>query len=356
VTAHTHSTPARNRSFRRASRAIRWWALTLAASLSAACSPPPSQEVVVYTSVDRHYAEPVLERFEQMNGITVRAVYDIEANKTTGMVNRLIAERDRPLADVFWNGEFVQTLLLQQRQVLAPYRSPNASEIPAGFKDPDGYWTAFGGRARIIVVNTERLSPQAYPRSLFDFVDVSRDASRLGIALPLFGTSATQAAALYALLGHEAARAYFETLKRRGVRVLDGNARVRDEVVAGHIDAGLTDTDDACGALDKGAKVAIVVPDQEPGGMGTLVVPNTVALTAGAPHADAGRRLVDYLLSEEVARELAQRGWFHALLRPLATARDCPLPSEIRTFKIGLADVFAQLDTAKRELRGIFLQ
>jgi iron(III) transport system substrate-binding protein len=356
VTVRPHSTPARNRSRRRAGRPFLWCTLILAASLFAACSPASPQEVVVYASVDRHYAEPVLQRFELMSGITVKAAYDIEAAKTTGMVNRLIAERDQPLADVFWNGEFVQTLLLQQRRVLAPYQSPNASEIPAGFKDPDAYWTAFGGRARVILVNTERLTPPAYPRSLFDFVDESRDGSRLGIALPLFGTTATHAAALYALLGPERARRYFETLKRRGVRVLDGNARVRDEVVAGHIGAGLTDTDDACAALAKGSKVAIVVPDQEPGGIGTLVIPNTVALIAGAPHAETGRRLIDYLLSEEVARDLAQRGWFHALLRPLSTARDCRLPVEIATFKIRLADVFAQLDTAKRELRGIFLQ
>lgn len=310
----------------------------------------------MYASVDRHYAEPVLQRFQDSTGITVRAVYDIEANKTTGLVNRLIAEKRRPQADVFWNGEFVQTLLLHERGVLAPYRSPNAGDIPSGFKDPNGHWTAFGGRARVFVVNTERLSPQSYPSSLFDLLDESRDASRLAIALPLFGTTATHAAALYARLGPDAGREFFEAVKRRGVRVLDGNARVRDEVVAGHLDAGLTDTDDACSAVAKGGKVAIVVPDQGPDGMGTLIVPNTVALVAGAPNAEAGRRLVDYLLSREVASGLAERGWFHAPLRDLGTQAECPLPERIETFRVALPLVFAQLERAKRELRELFLQ
>ena len=51
----------------------------------------------------------------------------------------------------------------------------------------------------------------------------------MGIALPLFGTTATHAAALWAQLGPEQAEAWFATLQERGVAVLDGNARVRDQ-------------------------------------------------------------------------------------------------------------------------------
>jgi len=35
-----------------------------------------SEEVVIYTSVDQVFAEPVLKRFERRTGIRVRAVYD----------------------------------------------------------------------------------------------------------------------------------------------------------------------------------------------------------------------------------------------------------------------------------------
>lgn len=63
----------------------------------------PQQEVVVYTSLDKVFSQPILEAFEKETGITVKAVYDSEAAKTTGMVNRLIAEKNSPRADVFWN-------------------------------------------------------------------------------------------------------------------------------------------------------------------------------------------------------------------------------------------------------------
>ena len=75
------------------------------------------------------------------------------------------------------------------------------------------------------------------------------------------------------------------------LRVVDGNATVRDLVVAGQLEWGLTDSDDAAVAVGRGDPVRVVVPDQA--GDGTLVVPGTVALVAGAPHPAEGRALVD---------------------------------------------------------------
>jgi iron(III) transport system substrate-binding protein len=50
----------------------------------------PQHEVVVYTSLDKVFSQPILEEFESKTGIKILAVYDSEATKTTGLVNRLI--------------------------------------------------------------------------------------------------------------------------------------------------------------------------------------------------------------------------------------------------------------------------
>ena len=90
-----------------------------------ACSQK-EKTVIVYTSVDRNYSEQVFKDFENKTGIKVKAVYDTEASKTTGMVNRLIAEKENPVADVFWNGEFAQTILLKEKGILARHTSFSA--------------------------------------------------------------------------------------------------------------------------------------------------------------------------------------------------------------------------------------
>src|SRR5262245_53552737 len=71
-----------------------------------------AREVTIYCSVDREFAEPILAEFERRNSITVRRIYDTEAGKTTGLLNRLIAEKARPRADVWWSSEIFGTIQL----------------------------------------------------------------------------------------------------------------------------------------------------------------------------------------------------------------------------------------------------
>ena len=125
-----------------------------------------------------------MDAFEDEFDIVVRAVYDVEAAKTTGLVNRLLAERERPLADVWWNGEFAQTVVLADEGILTPYNSPAAAGLPEHYVDPDGRWTAFGGRARVLLVNTD-LMPEGYlPDSVGDLANSPVPAEEIGIALP----------------------------------------------------------------------------------------------------------------------------------------------------------------------------
>jgi iron(III) transport system substrate-binding protein len=102
-------------------------------TLAAACgsSGPAERTVTIYVSTDRVFAEPVLQEYRRRTGVRVDAVYDTEETKSTGLANRLLAEKNRPQADVFWSNEPVRTLVLKSRDVLASYRSPGAGGIAA---------------------------------------------------------------------------------------------------------------------------------------------------------------------------------------------------------------------------------
>jgi iron(III) transport system substrate-binding protein len=315
-----------------------------------------SREVVIYTSVDQVYSEPVLREFENRTGIHVRPMYDVEAAKTTGLVNRLIAEKAHPQADVFWSGEIVQTMLLEQEGVLGRYDSPSAADIPPQYKSPNGSWTGFGGRGRVLLVNTQRLGTTPAPGSIYDFFDERYPADSLGIAYPMFGTASTHAAALYAVLGRDEAQAFFNRLSDRGVRVVDGNSVVRDLVANGQLTFGLTDTDDACGAVERGAPVIIVIPDQETNGLGTLIIPNTVAVISGAPHEQEARQFVDYLLNRDTEAELAQSGWIQIPVRDGGIVNPCMNSTGIRRMNTSYSEIFPYLAQSQQDLRGIFIR
>src|SRR5206468_12354471 len=121
---------------------------------------PSSHEVTAYVPADRPFSEPIMQEYQQRSGVRVNVVYDTEETKSTGLANRLLAEKERPQADVFWSNEPVRTLVLKSRGLLAPYQSPSAVGIPAVFKDPEAYWTGFSARSRVIVYNTRLVKPE----------------------------------------------------------------------------------------------------------------------------------------------------------------------------------------------------
>ena len=90
-------------------------------------------------------------------------------------------------------------------------------------------------------------------------------------------------------LGRREGRKFFRDLKANGVQVLSGNKQVATAVGSGQIAFGLTDTDDAMGEIDAGSPVAIVYPDREPDALGTLFIPNTLALIKGGAPREGGR-------------------------------------------------------------------
>src|SRR5213594_932884 len=128
--------------------------LLLAVGLNS-CRSASSKAVVVYVSEDQVFSEPILKDFEHETGITVKSVFDTEESKSTGAMNRLIAEKNNPQADVYWANEPVRAEVLRQQKIAAPYLSPNAGGIPAAFRDPEGYWTGFAARARVLIVHKD---------------------------------------------------------------------------------------------------------------------------------------------------------------------------------------------------------
>ena len=275
-------------------------------------STHPTQ-VVVYTSVDDVFARPIAQRFEEDTGIRVLLVPDTEETKSAGLLNRLIAEQNRPQADVFWSGDPVRAAILKAKGVSTSYHSSKAEGLPTRYSDPDGHWTGFSARARVLIYNRNLMPNGDEPTSVLDLLE-PRFRGKACIANPLFGTTSMHAAALFAVLGESRAMEFFEGFTANGGAILSSNGEVRRRVAAGEFAVGITDTDDANVARLEGKPIGMVYPDQD--GMGTLIIPNCAVLIAGGPNPEAGRRLIDYLLEPKTERALAESDAAQMPLRP----------------------------------------
>ena len=319
--------------------------------IACARSEKKNNSVVIYVSADRPFSEPVLEAFQAKSGIEVKAVYDTEETKSTGLANRLVAEKNRPQADVFWSGECVRTLILKRNRVLAPYCSPSASTITSTFKDAEGFWTGFSARCRVILYNTQKVKANEAPQSVFDLI-LPRWKGQVTVSDPRFGTMSFHAAALFEVLGNEKATQFFKDLASNDVRVSPSNSDVRQLVENGDAAIGLTDTDDANTSLNSGKPVAIVYPDKQ--GMGTPFMPNIVSLIAGGPNPDNGKKLIDFLLSSEAEEMLAKSEAVQIPLQPSASVpSNVPSIQSLNPLKVDYSRVAGRLEETIRTLQPI---
>lgn len=282
--------------------------------LATACRRDDRPVVVVYVSADEHIARQVIDAFEREAGIRVLMVGDSEARKTTGLVERLIAEKNRPQADVFWSSEVFMTIDLAQAGVLREHRSTATADWPKAFRDELDRWYGFAARARVIVYAPDRVPEDQIPRTWMDLTQ-DRFKNRIVMADPRFGTTGGHLGAMKAYWDREVMPGYFaafiEGLVANGVRMLpSGNAGVVEAVAKGEADVGMTDTDDVWAAQAREFNVQLIYPshnvEQEAAGAGTLLIPNTAAIINGAPHPVQAARFMDFLLSERVERMLAE--------------------------------------------------
>ncbi len=290
---------------------VRLVVLALAACVALGACRRGGEEVVLYSSVDGPLLTQIVGEFERESGITVRVVGDTEATKSTGLIERLLAEKDRPRCDVFWSSENLGVMQLSSAGVLAQLPVPTPEGWPGELVDPGGRWIGLAQRARVLVYNTHRVGEKDAPRRLRDLAE-PRFKGRVVMADPRFGTMRVHLAAVLARAGADATRAWLEAMRGNGVRLVSGNSAVVKAIALGEADVGVTDTDDVYAGQGNGWPVAMVYEEPDAGasgglaGVGALVLPNCVAKVRGGPHPDGARRLIEFIVSARCEELLAR--------------------------------------------------
>ncbi len=308
----------------------------------------PAGTVVVYTSVDAEFAEMVLAQLEKDTGLDLSVVTDTEAGKTTGLVQRIQAEADNPRADVFWNSELFNTILLARAGLLEPYKPEAAIDIPERYIDKEYRWTACAVRARVLAFDKSVVNPQAVPAKWSDLAK-PEVAPGLAFANPLFGTTKGHVAAMWALWGEDETRKFLTELRSHGAMMVDGNSTAVRKVIAGETRFCATDTDDVIVANAKGANFDMRYLDMGDGG--TLLIPCSVSIIKGGPNPEGAKRVVEYLVSAKVEEMLAKSDSHNIPVRkPLRQKLGMDWPAETRVSFDQIADAMEASTQAVREI------
>jgi iron(III) transport system substrate-binding protein len=244
-------------------------------------------EVAVQLGVSDAWAGPVLREFTRQEGTQVNRV------------------REPRQADVLWERDLERLLALAAGGHLAS--AGGSADRIASMVGAGDRWVALSGIVRVLVYDPERIGEDAAPTHLLDLArpDLARQAL---LADPSRGSAAWAAAALVAAVGETRAIDFYRALLGGGARVVDSEEAVLAALVAGERPLALTDSDVAFAAQERVPRLVILVPDQDDGGLGTLLLPIAVALTTRGAQNEPARALVEHLLSIPVTLRLTLSG------------------------------------------------
>ena len=249
---------------------------------------------------------------------------------------------------MYWANEPIRAEVLRQQGVSAPYRSPSAEAIPDEFRDPHDYWTGFSARARVLIVAKGRSDN---PTSIQAYAD-PRVRGKSVIANPLFGTTTAQIAALFTVWGDERGKAFLDAMRSNDVHLASSNGESADQVAAGAFQFALVDSDDVYSRQKQGRPIEGVYPDQGDQGLGCFIVPNAVLLIQNGPHPEAGKKLIDYLLSPTTEKKLAYSDAAQIPLHPgVETPPAVRRLETLKVMKVDYAQVAAKMQAIQPLLK-----
>src|SRR5688500_8274953 len=121
--------------------------------------------LTVYSGREEELVAPLFERFEEESGIDVEVRYADSAE----LAATIAEEGDNSPADVFFAQD--PGSLGSVDDQLAELPEEVLDRVDSRFRDSEGRWVGTSGRARVIVFNTDELSADEVPDSVFDLTD-----------------------------------------------------------------------------------------------------------------------------------------------------------------------------------------
>lgn len=291
---------------------------TLLMVWGAATLPAQAAEVVLYSSNNIEVVNQVIQAFEQGNpDISVSVV----RAGSGALMQRIKAEADKPLGDLFWSGGF--STLAQYAPYLDSYVSEEAKAVAEAYQGPENRWLGTNTHVSVLMVNQRQLGGLPQPRTWADLAD---PAWKGKIVIPDPERSSSSYVALYGLRDL-AGKDVYEKIVRNAVFV-SSTAGAYEGIANGEFAVGVTMEYAAYQYAAGGMKeIALVYPTE-----GTFLSPEGMSLIKGGSNPEPARKLFEFLASRP-AQEIIFKSAYRRPLREdidVASMADLPAMSSIK--------------------------
>jgi len=281
------------------------------------------EKITLYTSVPQSIIDNIKKDFEQKNPDIDLEIYRAGTSK---VLAKLYAEKESNniVVDVIWVADFTIYENLKAENLLYPYLSPEAVNVPKIYYEPEGYY--YGARLINMVLgyNTKFIKGEDIPDSWEDLLD-PRFKNKVGCSTPessgaFFVT--TGAFAYSPDLGWE----YFVKLNKQNP-VLDSNTAIANKIASGELLMGFVLDFSIRSMKDEGSPIDFVWPVE-----GAVMVPSPIGIISSTANLKSAKRFVDYSISKEGQQEFARNG-FIPIRKDVSPPAGTPDLEEIKLMK-----------------------
>ena len=279
---------------------------TTAASATEEPTPEPTEEgpsgtITVYSGRGEALVGPIIERFEEATGITVR----VRSGSTPELAAAILEEGSRSPADIYYGQDAGSVGLLAQNGLFSELPEEILSLVPAEFSAGDGTWVGLSGRLRVVIYNTDIHSEETLPDSILDYTDPAW-SGKIGWA-PTNASFQSHITAMRVHLGEEETRAWLEGIVANNPAVYSGNGPILTAVANGEVEVGFTNH------YYLGARLAEEGEGYKArnyyftdGDIGGLMNVAGVGVLESASNVEAAHAFIEFMLSEEAQTYFAQ--------------------------------------------------
>jgi iron(III) transport system substrate-binding protein len=253
-------------------------------------------EVVLYSSLNNEQIVTLVDAFKKKYPAIKPSFYRATSER---VLHRAITEAraGRFAVDVVTSAGF-QLQLLKEAGLTQHFVPPEASAYDDGFKDRDGHWINVHSLLNTMAYNSQLVAPNEAPKRYEDLL-APKWKSKIGVNLqdPEWYVN------LQRRMGREKARGFLKALAAQQPGVRDGHNIAAQLLAAGefHVVSN-TYAHIAARIKRQGGPVQYVF--DEP----VITYVHPVALAKSAPHPNAGKLLMSFILSADGQRMLRDQG------------------------------------------------
>lgn len=299
--------------------------------------PADAGFLIVYSGRSESLVGPIIEQFANVTGIQV----DVRYGDTAELAATLLEEGQNSPADIFFAQDPGGLGAVADAGLSADLPDDLLNRVDPRFRSPDGKWVGVSGRARVIVYNTNSLSPEDLPEDLQGFTDPQWQG-RIGWA-PTNGSFQTMVTAMREVWGERATREWLEGILANDPVVYEKNTPIVAAVGAGEVEVGFVNHYYLYRFLEEeGEDFSARNYFLPSGGPGSLVMVAGVSrVTSGANKANA-LKFIEFLISTPAQQYFASQTFEYPVIEGVQTHRLLTPLSELNNIDIplgGLADL-----------------